>query len=412
MNALRSRRQRERAPQRAHRAQEKHQPWLRPRLLGLLLALCGLLSACGLTSGSGGQIAQGKTTPTTSHSSATVYVSSDSIYALRASDGVLRWRAVAGDCGGSTIVASGVLYTTAVGAVCALNTQDGSLRWRVTLNGAVHSSLVLADDLLFYVGNPAQDRPTTGWIGAVRARDGQAVWRYMVGLVAEAEPVVAEGVVYIGTAAGVLYALRASDGHLLWSVATLNHRAIRASVAVADDVVYSDAENGSLSALRASDGHLLWRVNGVSGMPVVADGVVYLSGPLTALRASDGAILWRAVQLQTVTGLTVTDGVLYLGTAAIEAPDGTATGGYVYALNLHDGTVLWRAQGEAPDPPPTFGTPLMADGLVYVGSITTAFPTAPPIGAVYALDARDGTLRWKYRLLAGVAAPRSLTVVP
>lgn len=411
MNALRSRRQRERAPQRAHRAQEKHQPWLRPRLLGLLLALCGLLSACGLTSGSGGQIAQGKTTPTTSHSSATVYVSSDSIYALRASDGVLRWRAVAGDCGGSTIVAGDVLFTTATGALCALNIQDGSLRWRSPLGGVVRSPLALADDMLFYVGNPAQDWPTTSWIGAVRANDGQSVWRYTVGLVAESRPVVVEGIVYIGTAAGYLYALRASDSHLLWRVATLNHSAIRASVAVTDGVVYCAAEDGSLTALRASDGRMLWRVKGVSGTPVVAGGVIYLSGPLTALHASDGTILWRVPQIDTPAALTVTDGVLYLGTSRIETPNGTATGGYVYAVRADSGSVLWRTRANTPDPPPDFGTPLVENGTVYVGSITEAFPTAPTFGYVYALRARDGTLLWNRRMPTSVAYA-ALTIAP
>ncbi len=68
------------------------------------------------------------------------------------------------------------------------------------------------------------------------------------------QPVVADGVVYSGDTTGLVVALRATDGTLLWQ-----HRAtgVFTSLTVADGLVISDT--GPVYALRASDGSELWQ---------------------------------------------------------------------------------------------------------------------------------------------------------
>src|SRR5437764_2209432 len=68
------------------------------------------------------------------------------------------------------------------------------------------------------------------------------------------------------------------------------------SVFVADGVAYVSSQEGTTYALRASNGSLLWRSQ-VSGQVVgIDDGNVYVSSPLDmlyALRARDGSLLWH-----------------------------------------------------------------------------------------------------------------------
>src|SRR5437667_9279099 len=67
------------------------------------------------------------------------------------------------------------------------------------------------------------------------------------------------------------------------------------SVFVADGVAYVGSQHGTTYALRASDGSLLWRSQASGQVVGTADGIVYVSSTLDmlyALRASDGSLLW------------------------------------------------------------------------------------------------------------------------
>ncbi|HJT54895.1 MAG TPA: PQQ-binding-like beta-propeller repeat protein, partial [Ktedonobacteraceae bacterium] len=62
----------------------------------------------------------------------------------------------------------------------------------------------------------------------------------------EAPPVVANGVVYVGSDDGRLYALDASTGNMLWN--TMLGNAATSSVAIANGVVYIGSDDGKLYA--------------------------------------------------------------------------------------------------------------------------------------------------------------------
>ena len=66
----------------------------------------------------------------------------------------------------------------------------------------------------------------------------------------------ANGVVYVGSADGNVYALNASTGAKLWSYATGSY--VESSPAVANGVVYGASDNGDVYALNASTGAKLW----------------------------------------------------------------------------------------------------------------------------------------------------------
>jgi hypothetical protein len=88
---------------------------------------------------------------------------------------------------------------------------------------------------------------------------------------------VADGVVYIGSNNGILYAFKASDGTPLWNHPTGS--SALSSSAVANGVVYVGAQDGNLYAFKASDGTpLLNYPTGPSALssPTMANGTVYV----------------------------------------------------------------------------------------------------------------------------------------
>jgi len=107
-----------------------------------------------------------------------------------------------------------------------------------------------------------------------------------------ASPAVVNGVVYIGSGDGSVYALNATTGAPRWSYATGS--SVVSSPAVANGVVYIGSNDGKLYALSASYGSLMWSsFTGapVSSSPAVANGSVFVG-------ANDGTIHMFGLGLQ------------------------------------------------------------------------------------------------------------------
>ncbi len=111
---------------------------------------------------------------------------------------------------------------------------------------------------------------------------------------------------------------------------------------------YVDQQKSYIYALRNSEGSLLWRQamhQGMSANANVSEGVIYIasfinngstndgSGAIYALRSSDGSQLWYHPMYWVVYNLPVlVGGTLYVSTA----------GGEVYAFQASNGSVLWH----------------------------------------------------------------------
>ena len=90
-------------------------------------------------------------------------------------------------------------------------------------------------------------------------------------------PAVANGKVIFGSENGVVYAIRTNDGSVVWSTVTEAGNPIEGSPMVANGVVYVTG-NQSVHALSLATGQLLWSAAsrvGAFNSPVVTDGVVY-----------------------------------------------------------------------------------------------------------------------------------------
>jgi outer membrane protein assembly factor BamB len=145
-------------------------------------------------------------------------------------------------------------------------------------------------------------------------------WRYPTGSAIGSSPAVANGVVYIGSDDGKMYALDAMTGARLWSYPTGGF--INSSPAVARGVVYIGSSDRKVYALDARTGIKLWSYptrDDIFSSPAVAQGVVYIGSydhKVYALDAKTGARLWSYPTGSNIfSSPAVANGVLYIGSA-------------------------------------------------------------------------------------------------
>jgi hypothetical protein len=116
-----------------------------------------------------------------------------------------------------------------------------------------------------------------------------------------AQPVVAEGNVFIGDIDGKVYGLNLDDGRTLWIAE--NPGGTCAALAVAGDVVIATAIPGGIIAFEVASGHRRWRVEtpkAITGAPLVIGGKVFSGchdGRVYAVDASSGKLLWTSPNL-------------------------------------------------------------------------------------------------------------------
>jgi outer membrane protein assembly factor BamB len=209
------------------------------------------------------------------------------------------------------------------------------------------------------------------------------------------------GVIYVGGNDGLVYALRESDGAVVWSssVASGLTGGVYTQVALDTDSLYTTAGDGLLHALNLSNGIQRWQVTGPGGVtltngPVIgADGTIYVTASDNRVYAykKDGSQvssgIWNPVALDGTIFATpaLASGRLFVGTA----------NGTLYALNSN-GTIQTNktfTAGKA-----IFGTPAVVNinGTlrVYVGTRD---------GNVYGVDADNlNNVRWTFPVGAEV----------
>ncbi|HUS29491.1 MAG TPA: PQQ-binding-like beta-propeller repeat protein [Kofleriaceae bacterium] len=241
----------------------------------------------------------------------TLYVGSARgwFYALRATDGRVRWRKLLGSVACAPLVDRGALYVgTNDGFLVALDSQTGVEKWRYQSRGPISQTPAATRDLIVFSNEADQ-------VIAVDAITGKFKWQYKGETPEE-------------------YTLR---GH--------------AGVSIDGDLIYTGFSNGSLVALRRDTGTLAWstslkgdadRFTDVDATPLIMEGMVYASsssGGVYAIEKATGLVRWRvpfwdASQPSSTgnVGGIATDGkAIYVSVADL----GT------YAIDL-GGNVLWR----------------------------------------------------------------------
>lgn len=307
-----------------------------------------------------------------------------------------RWETrIGGQVYASPIVADGIAYIgTTGGVVNAVDTRDGTLRWTFATGAPVFASVTVAGDAIYVVAD-------NGLLYRLDRGDGKERWRYALGDadVARvlphpqvfawdwqgAQPVVADGTIYIGAGDGGFHAVAAEDGKRRWRFDTRG--AIRNAAAVDGDTVYVGSMDQFVYALSRSDGRERWRSDtgaAIDAALVVHDGRVLAGNRgagLLSLDAATGETKWRLFFWGSWVESTpvVRDGVIYVGSSDLRR---------VSAIDPSDGRVLWRTDVYGW----TWGTPLVTEHHIYAGVAGGAPYFIRHLASFSVLDRRSGKL--------------------
>ncbi|MFC4503826.1 MULTISPECIES: PQQ-binding-like beta-propeller repeat protein [Streptomyces] len=225
-----------------------------------------------------------------------------------------------------------------------------------------------------------------------RGSGGAKLWVFDTGDLVRSSPTVVNGVVYVGSDCGCLYALDGASGDDVWSYHIGSD--VRSSPTVANGVVYVGSDDGHLHAVNAATGKKAWSYDTggyVRSSPTVANGIVYVGsddGSLYALDAATGRKEWSYDTGDLVeSSPTVVDGVVYVGSDC----------GCLYAFDAVTGSEKWSYHIGGESAP---GSPAVAGGVVYMGAESSH---------LYAVDAGSGDRNWQFAT-DGVVATRPLVL--
>ena len=98
-----------------------------------------------------------------------------------------------------------VLFAGLVSVVTGSNMSNGKLMWSYTTGGPVSSSPAVVNGVV-YIGS------SDGNIYALNATTGEKLWSYTTGGFVYSSPTVANGIVYVGSDDHNVYALNANTG--------------------------------------------------------------------------------------------------------------------------------------------------------------------------------------------------------
>lgn len=217
-------------------------------------------------------------------------------------------------------------------------------------------------------------------IYAVRASDGSMIWGYPEKAGREtyfAAPVLADGHLIVGNYQNILYSLDPGTGAVMWAFEGAKGKWI-ASPLVADGKIFAPNGDFTLYALDLN-GSLLWKFptkQALWSRPVTDGERIYQASMdhfVYAIDANTGAEIW-SVDLggAVLYSPTLTeDGVLYVSTLARN----------LVAISTENGSILWQRGFEKN----MWTQPALADDKLFIGDIN---------GTIYALSAVDGSDVW------------------
>ncbi|MDB2242728.1 outer membrane protein assembly factor BamB family protein [Halorubrum ezzemoulense] len=251
------------------------------------------------------------------------------------------------------------LYVTTPDSLVALDRTDGSKQWTVNLPASNFSSPTVSNGIL-YLGT------RNGSVVAID-RSGNLKWESSVdsGSIVSTTPAVGGEKVFVGTESGGMYALDLEDGSQVWN--RVLSSPVRAAPTYTEDDVTIVTTDGTLAAIDPTNGDEHWRKScdvSTASSPAVADKRIYwtVENTLYALSKADGSELWR-FETGGFTGLN------NLAPSPIRVGDVvyvTTGDKFVYAVDAKTGTERWRFR---PDSGNVLSVTVVGD-TAYVGTDT------------------------------------------
>lgn len=292
------------------------------------------------------------------------------VSALQLSSGSILWEQELDEVV-MTGVAAGehnIYVGTEAGNLVALDMVSGKEQWSTSLLSEILSPPAISSGVVVV-------RTVDGKLVGLNAEDGQEIWRYqrevpVLTLRGTSSPVIVGGKVYAGLDGGEVVALGLQDGRELWVKSVTSPRGrteiermvdIDADPVIADGTVYVVGYQGHLAAINGEQGDLIWKrkLSGVTA-PTVYGPYLFLSdvdGNIWAFDRNDGSALWKqdGLKNRNLTSPSISGVNLVVGD--IE--------GYLHWISGEDGSFAGRVRVDSDgvsSPPISFGNKVISYG--------------------------------------------------
>jgi len=257
------------------------------------------------------------------------------MWAVNLDDGNFKWKyATSGGIASSPFADSGtglVFFGSEDNNFYALNAITGKIAWSHTTGGRVRSAPTVAHESVFFGSDD-------GRVYALAASNGRQLWEYDMGAPVRVKPYITDDLVIVGSESGEIVGLELS-GNRKW-----NYRLRRAvtsspSVDMIEGVGYVGSSDGYLYALDMSNGYSMWRFR--TGGPIISsvaiEGATLIFGSadcnVYAINSENAKERWRFTCEKPVVGSPVVrNGYVYFG----------GTDGVFYCLEAKTGKEVWK----------------------------------------------------------------------
>ena len=206
-----------------------------------------------------------------------------------------------------------------------------------------------------------------------------------------ASPVVADGIVYVGSRDNNLYALDSQRGTVRFKFATGNR--LEAAAVVVGETVVLGSTDGNLYAVHTTSGQECWRrrlAGPIRSAANAAHNRIFVgdeAGTLWAIEADSGETIWQmSADDQILAAPAVADEVVVVG----------SWDNHLYARQVADGELCWRIDTDGP----VSSSPAISDGTVFCGSDDAM---------MYAVDLASGRITWQTPLGGRIRSSPALT---
>lgn len=250
----------------------------------------------------------------------------------------------------------------------AIDIRNESVLWifnpeTLSAESIVISSPVIADGMVYAgTATPAGGvLAGTGAVFALELQTGELLWQ-SAGFGGPSEPLVDGDDLIIGGIDGTLRVYDRHTGSLRWErELVVAQNGIASRPLASDGVIHVTGDNGSVHALEHRTGEVLWSVQvstePIPASPVIADGRLIVAelfgGTTRALDPATGDEIWAAS-----IGDVLGDPIVIEDTVIV----GNFLSGRIVGLDIDTGEALWEF--ETPDM--VDGSPVIADGVLIV----------------------------------------------
>ncbi|MBA3813408.1 MAG: PQQ-binding-like beta-propeller repeat protein [Alphaproteobacteria bacterium] len=233
------------------------------------------------------------------------------VRSLSASSGKTLWKAdISPEERGGSIIGGGLAFgeekvfvTSPHAEVLALDAKSGKILWRVPTQSPVRAAPTYSDGRLYVLTISNQ-------LEVLDAATGKRLWDHagiteFAGLLGTASPAVSKGVVIVTYSSGEIYALKAENGHQLWtetlsatkrpdSLSSLSH--IKALPVIDQNTVIIIGYNQKMAAYDLRRGEKLWErsIGGLRTPAVIGDFIFMVNSQneIMCLTRDYGQVVW------------------------------------------------------------------------------------------------------------------------